>query len=185
MILSDLIESIYQYYPQGMYPDSPGYDATPERHRQMDAMRRAAADHPRWAAMLDRLRQRFEVDDRSMHISGQTFDSAFSAMVIVPDEQGRAWDLGFHVSLLGPYYVVHRMGRPGEEAYAQALVQEIEATYGYAPIPPELGDVVVPAVALETRRMGEATVYDCLLSAHWGGRGWMESRCPFPRHEGS
>jgi hypothetical protein len=43
------------------------------------------------------------------------------------------------------------------------------ASYGYAPIPPDLGDIIVPDVALDTLNLGEATIYDCLLSAPGGG----------------
>lgn len=181
MKVSDLLDLARRHYPRGMTPDSPGYDDTEERGRQVDAIRRAAAERPRWRALLDRLRRRLSIEDRSLHISGGTFDSAFSAAAVIPDGQGQTGELGFHVSLLGPYYVVHRLGRPGEEPVATEIAREIEAAYGYEPVPPEIGDVVVPEIALDTRRMGEATLYDCLLSAHWGGRGWMESRGPSPR----
>lgn len=55
-----------------------------------------------------------------------------------------------------------------EDVYVQDVAREIEATYAYEPIPPELGNVVVPDVALDTVSLGEATIYNCLLSTHWG-----------------
>lgn len=162
MTRADLLALIYQFYPRGMYTTAPGYDDTEPRRRQVEAARRAVADHARWSALLDGLRARFEVQDRSLHILAGGVDPAYSAHVEIP---GRT--LGFHVCLLGPHYGVHRMGFPGEEPAASAIAQQIEATYGYEAIPPEIGDLVVPDVALDTRHMGEATIYDCLLSTQW------------------
>ena len=72
--------------------------------------------------------------------------------------------------LLGPYYLVCRLGTPDEEAYARDVAQEIERAYpGHEPIPPELGDMVIPDVALDTVGLGEATIYHCLLGTHWPG----------------
>ena len=76
---------------------------------------------------------------------------------------------------LGPYYGVHRIGSPGEEPAATDIGREIEDTYvGYEPIPPELGDLVVPDVALDCRNFGKATIYDCLLTTTWrySSRPW-------------
>jgi hypothetical protein len=82
------------------------------------------------------------------------------------------------VSFFGPYYVVHRLGRPGEEPLARSITRAIEATYpGYEPIPPELGDVEEPDVHVDSGPVGKATIYDCLLSPY-GGRGPTESRDP-------
>ena len=45
-----------------------------------------------------------------------------------------------------------------------AFAREIEATYpGYEPIPPEIGNEVVPDVDV----IGGATIYVCLLSTVW------------------
>ena len=82
-------------------------------------------------------------------------DPAYSGDIDIPGHK-----LGFHVSLLGPYYGIHRTGAPGEEPAALDLAREIEATYpGYEPIPPELGDEVVPDV----EDLGKTTIYVCLL----------------------
>jgi hypothetical protein len=163
---ASLLEIIRRFYPRGMETTSPGYDDTEERRRQVDATRRAVAEHAKWSAMLDRLRARFQVQELSLHILAGGFDSAYSAKIAIPGADERA--LGFHVSFLGPYYVIHRTGAPGEEPCARGIAEEIEATYGYEPIPPEIGSVVVPDVALDTVALGEATIYDCLLSAVWG-----------------
>ena len=88
---------------------------------------------------------------------------AYSADIFIPGLR-----LGFCVCVLGPYYGIRRMGAPGEEEAALDLTREIEATYpGYQPIPPELGDEVVPDVALDSKGFGRATIYHCLLSEAW------------------
>lgn len=56
---------------------------------------------------------------------------------------------------------------PDDQTYWDAIVREIEATYGGEPMPPEVGRIVVPDVATNHRMIGEATLYDCLLTAHW------------------
>ena len=53
---------------------------------------------------------------------------------------------------------------PEEQPYGAAIIQEIEATYGYKLMPPEIGNEIVPDVATEFGTIGEATIYDCLLS---------------------
>lgn len=53
---------------------------------------------------------------------------------------------------------------PEEGTLAGALASEIEATFGAEPMPPEVGGVLVPNVSTARRPLGEATLYDCLLS---------------------
>lgn len=54
-----------------------------------------------------------------------------------------------------------------EQPYAAWIAQNIEATFGYARMPPEVGKVIVPDVATVLRPFGEATLYDCLFSDNW------------------
>jgi len=56
---------------------------------------------------------------------------------------------------------------PDEQPYAAWIARDIEATWGYERMPPEVGKVVVPDVATNLRNLGEATLYDCLLSDYW------------------
>jgi hypothetical protein len=56
---------------------------------------------------------------------------------------------------------------PDEQPYAAALTREIEATFGCERMPPEIGNVLVPDVATNNRALGEARLYDCLLSDQW------------------
>jgi hypothetical protein len=91
-------------------------------------------------------------------------DSAYSARIWLTDETA----LSFHVSLLGPYYGIHLPGIPEEEPVAREIAREIEATYpGYQPIPPELGNEVVPDVTMFAVLMGKATIGMCLFSVAW------------------
>ncbi|WP_437528971.1 hypothetical protein WME79_46845 [Sorangium sp. So ce726] len=56
---------------------------------------------------------------------------------------------------------------PDEQPYAAGIAQEIEATWGYERMPPEVGNVVVLDVATNLRRLGEARLYDCCFSDAW------------------
>ncbi len=53
---------------------------------------------------------------------------------------------------------------PEERSCAATIAQEIEATWGYKPMPPETGKVIVLDVATNHREIGEATLHDCLFS---------------------
>jgi hypothetical protein len=162
--LSDLLEVVYRYYPRNLYVDSPGHHETEEHRRLVKAARRAVAEYPEWEAMITRLGERYRLMNESLHVLSGGLDPAYSAHIDVPGRH----KLGFHVCFLGPYYGIHRTGHAGEEPAASNLVREIEGTYvGYEPIPPELGNAVVPDVALDCRNFGKATVYDCLLSTVW------------------
>lgn len=51
-----------------------------------------------------------------------------------------------------------------EEPYAKAISAEIEATYGYERMPPEIGNQPVPDVSRRSCGRREATIYDCLFT---------------------
>jgi hypothetical protein len=163
MTRSELLDLVYRFHPRGLDPDGLGYDDTEERFRQLEAARRGVADYPRWKAMMRRLSERYGIWDWSLQLLGGSCVPAYSGWIHIPE-----YRIGFHVSLLGPCYVIHRLGVPGEEDAALDIAREIEATYAaYEPIPPELGEEVVPDVALDKRYFGKATIYDCLLSQDW------------------
>ena len=56
---------------------------------------------------------------------------------------------------------------PDELPYATWIAGDIEAAWGCERMPPQVGKMVVPEVATERRGLGEATLYDCLLSDRW------------------
>ncbi len=83
--------------------------------------------------------------------------------------------------VLGPYYGIRRTGVAGEEAAALDLAREIEATYpGYRPIPPELGDEVVPDVAF-ARGFGDCTIHHLPALGHWESHGGAMAAAPATR----
>jgi hypothetical protein len=190
-----LLDLCYEVYPRGVWLADAHYKDTPESHRQVEAQGRARAEyHGRWRPMLARMKAQFPgcaVHDGSLHLWGSGFDPAYSGKLVLPvlaPEEGEH-ALAFQVSLLAPYYVIYnarfvwQKGGPGEGAaplhevrldlsptdqpYARGLAQEIEAAYGYEPMPLEVGRVGVPEVSTNRRAMGEATIYDCLLSDDW------------------
>lgn len=178
MSVSELLEVVYRFYPRGVWTSSPGYDDRPEACRLRGAARGAATEYPKWKALLDRLRPRYGIRDCSLHVLAGGVDSAYTLRLWIPGKEAEDDELdrrfgfqvrfGCRVSFIGPYYLVCRVGIPDEEPYVQDVAREIERAYpGYEAIPPELGNVVVPDVALDTVRLGDATIYQCLLGTHW------------------
>ncbi|WP_438035108.1 hypothetical protein [Sorangium sp. So ce204] len=169
---SELLDVVYHFYPRGVRctdrsyvpPNGPFYDDTEEHRRLVEAANRGRAEYPTWKAMIRRLGDRYGLQNESLHLLAGGGDPAYSARIWLTDETA----LSFHVSLLGPYYGIHLPGILEEEPVAREIAREIEATYpGYRPIPAELGNEVVPDVAMDTVLMGEATIYMCLFSVVW------------------
>ena len=177
---SEALEVVYRFYPRGVpcyerryVPENERvYDDTEEHRRLVEASNRGRAEYPTWNAMIDRLGDRYSLQNESLSLLAGWVEPAYSARIYrpkdlepVPSLSSRA-SLSFHVSLLGSYYGIHDRGEPDEKP--AAITAEIEATYpGYRPIPPELGNEVVPDVAMEWALMGEATIYMCLFSRVW------------------
>ena len=51
-----------------------------------------------------------------------------------------------------------------EQPFVDWITREIETTFGSEPMPPDVGNVIVPDVATNTRQLGEVRLYDCLFS---------------------
>lgn len=169
MTRADLLEIVYRFHPRHAYPGTPEFDDTDQRRRQLAAARSAADEYPKWQAMLGRLRAHHSVTDLSLYMmSGADFDSAYSAYLLKAPGDGDLPPLAFHVSILAPYYMIRHNRPPRDEPRALDLATEIEATYGYEPVPPELGDVVVPGVVLNGGTSLTATINACLFSSSWG-----------------
>jgi hypothetical protein len=78
-------------------------------------------------------------------------------------------------------YLLEEWWGPAYSEAARDIAREIEATYpGHPPIPPELGDVVVPDVCVDGARLGGATIHHCLFSAVWGWGSPRRPPCPPP-----
>lgn len=173
MTREELLEVAYRFYPRNLLDGLPGYRESEEWARQREVARRAVAEHPTWRAMLRRLGHPFLDHAERMRATGYlgdgSFDPAYAADLYLP---GRT--LGFYVCLLGPYYGIYRTGAPEEESAALTVAREIETTYpGYEPIPPELGNEVVPDVILNGPG-AKTTIYHCLLSDGWELSSWAE-----------
>jgi hypothetical protein len=54
-----------------------------------------------------------------------------------------------------------------EQTYKRGIAEEIEATFGFAPMPPALGRVIVPDAWISQYDCGTATIFDCLFTDHW------------------
>ncbi|MRG97217.1 hypothetical protein [Polyangium spumosum] len=179
---SELLDLVYRFYPRGvrnfdrMYvpPGEPFYEDTEEHRRLVEAANRGRAEYPTWNAMLTRLYARHRVRDESLSLFAGWTEPAYSARLYRPKDlepvPGRKASLSFHVSLLGPYYGIHDRGEADEKP--AVIAEEIEKTYpGYQTIPPELGNEVVPDVAVGVVGFGTATIYICLFSDVWT---WVE-----------
>lgn len=166
MTRSELLEVVYRFYPRGLPSHDPLYDATEERRRLVAAARRGALAYPTWEVLISRLADRYNLQNESLSLLAGWVEPAYSARIYLPGDA----TLGLHVCALGPYYGVHPSGAAGEASAAAAcdVAREIEGAYpGYAPIPPELGNEVVPDVEMDGVLFGEATIYICLFSYVW------------------
>lgn len=184
-----LIDLAHRFHPRGIGPSDPAYDEQePSRRLTAERRRAAAADAP-WRAMLERLRARFPtltIEDESRHLASGTFDACYTAKIPLPPRHTeRSRELLVLVSIIAPYYVIlqarsvwrapgqpsagtrrevtHEIEAP-ERAIATIIAAEIEDVFGYEPMPPEIGDSIVPDVATSVRPIGQATLYDCLFT---------------------
>jgi hypothetical protein len=173
---SELLDIVYRFYPRGLLPlariyvppNEPFYNDTEEYRRLVEAADRGRAEYPIWQAMTRRLGDRYGLQNESLHLLSGGIDPAYSARIWLTDETA----LSFHVSLIGRYYGIHLPGISEEEPVAREIAREIESTYpGYKQIPPEIGNEVVPDVAMPVGLMGKATIYVCLFSEVWT---WIE-----------
>jgi hypothetical protein len=169
---SELLDIIYQFYPRGVQqiqrnyvaPGDPVWEDTEEHGCLVEAANRGRAAYPTWEAMIHRMYERYRLQNQSLNLFSGGIDPAYSARIWLTEETA----LSFHVSLLGPYYGIHLPGIPEEEPVAREVAREIEATYpGYQPIPPEIGNELVPDVDMYWSLMGKATIYVCLFSGVW------------------
>ena len=177
MTRSELLDVVYRFYPRGVPcwhrmhvpPGQPVYDDTEEHLRLVEAARRAREEHPTWKAMTRRLGDRHSLQDQSSSLLSGDADPAYSARIWIHDDGWRrARAISFHVSALGPYYGSHGSGALDEDEIVRDIAREIEATYpGYRPIPPELGNEIVPDVEMNGAEFGQATIYICIFSKVW------------------
>jgi len=181
----------------GFWPSEPEYIDSPEYRRLVARRKQAGADDGTWRTLLARLRTRFPdcgVANYAMHLAAGSSSASYSGQLHLPTRPPSVGHhmLWFHVSFLVPYYIVFSSRmllldeidpvfqtrkctiderfdlQPEEQPYADGLGQEIEATFsGYAQMPREIGDVIIPDLQHDARQPGEATICDCLIEANW------------------
>lgn len=183
--VDELIELAYQFYPKGVWDYDPDYETSAEQLRLLDARQRSVKDVLRFRALLNRLHMRFPACgiQQRLYLIPQVMDACLPAKLILPtfkvDDGEHA--LVMLVSILAPYYALYRtlyffkenkvVHAPVlfelsayEQPYGQAITEEIETTFGYERMPPEIGNVLVPGACFRHRALGEATIFDSLFT---------------------
>lgn len=192
--LQELLAIVYQFYRHTESYDDLGPDTDELVAARCQAG--SEVPYERWRALLRRLNARFPGNiftNRSLHLPAGHYDACYTARLFLPPRPG--YDrrhLGFLVSFLVPYYVIyvahmihldpydpanegHSVREEfaftfaaAEEPYVRESIKEIEATYsGYEPMPPEVGNVIVPDVFVGNQLLGEVTLYGCLFTEDW------------------
>ncbi len=153
----------------------------------MEAVRRAGSgdDYERWESMLGRLEARFPgcIHNTAMSLVAAVRSPSYEAICRLLNTDEAKHNIGFSVSFLAPYYVVYSWQwsessgyevrfdlDETERPYAQRIAEEIEATYGYEPMPPEVGTVLVAEVVISGVRyhyVRKGMIYDYLLTVRW------------------
>lgn len=180
--IQELTQLAYSFHPRGMPVQSPAYKRSKEYKRLLEACRKAIDTYASWVAMIRRLAGHFpqyRVYNHAMYILSPGWDIPEFAGVIElaggPGEHSPM--IEFRVSVLVPYYKLYRRDvvdenqsrkcfelSAEEQQVGECVAREIETTFeGYEAVPPEVGNMVVPELALPGRPLGEATLYDCLM----------------------
>jgi hypothetical protein len=184
--VDELIELTYQFYPKGLWDHDPGYKTSAEYRRLLDARQGSVNQVIRFRALLNRLHMRFPACSiaQRLYLIPQVMDACFPAKFILPtfkDDDGEH-ALVMLMSILAPYYALYRtlyfcnendkaVRAPVsfelsvyEQPYGQAIAEEIETTFGYERMPPEIGHVIVPGACVGNQQLGKATLFDCLFT---------------------
>ena len=189
----ELFALIYRYYPRGVERHDPVIGTTEEYRRRVEVRRGVVAEYDRFRALLQRLRVMFPgslVEDQGLYHPKGNFDACFSGKLVLPTlapHQGQH-ALYFYASFLAPYYLLlskrsvflprtqdvrgghdckketrHELTAE-EQPYAQAITEQIQATFGGDPLEPAVGRVIVPDLAVQDRPFGHVTINQCLFA---------------------
>lgn len=193
--VDELLQIVYHYYPRGMWDFEPGYNDTVE-YRRSDTARKKAVSSKAWLVLLDRLRIRFhgEINNRSLGLASFKGDACFRvthSLLPDPSRNSRINDedheIGLAISYIAPYYVVYSSRKidrtyrefepqklqsfdldDDETTDAQVMVGEMKLLFpDYEPMPPEIGNIVVPDVMAGNQELGKATLYHCFFMDSW------------------
>jgi hypothetical protein len=194
LTLDELLSVVYRFYPREITPEDPGYKDTEEHRRLADARRRSGAEGNPWRVLLDRFSKRVpgvSIHNGSLHLFTGGWDAGYVGALILPTRGPHEThhQVSFLVSFLVPCYVVSSLViavapttkssglagytqftfTPDEEPYARIVTEEILAVFpGYEPMPPEIGNIIVPDVVAGTKPMGKTTLFHCLFTDVWG-----------------
>jgi hypothetical protein len=136
--------------------------------------------------MLGRLGESFpkRIHNTSLHLVAASRGPCYEGICSLLKTEDAQYNVDFCVSLLAPYYIVYgwRYFREGhrfevrfdldeeEQTYGRKIAEEIESTYGYEAMPPEVGGVLVADIELAGVRyhyVGKGTINDYLFTINW------------------
>lgn len=180
--LDELLQIIQQHYWRSTsYDESEPYGA---RDCLIEVRKKAAEPNTPWRELLARLYARFphRVTNRSLHLAGGGFDACYSLTVDHPPHE-----IGLFISIIAPYYVVYSSRRvdrtyreavpqelqafdldDDEKADAQVMIDEMKLLFpGHEPMPPNIGNIVVPDVMAGNQELGKVTIYHCFFTDSW------------------
>jgi hypothetical protein len=180
--VDELLQIIDQHYwRSASYDGSEPYGA---RDCLVEVRKEAGKPNTPWSELLARLYKRFpdRVTNRSLHLTGGGFDACYSLTV----EQA-PHEIGLAICFIAPYYVVYssrnvdrtyRESEPkklqafvlddDEKADAQVMIDEMNLLFpAHEPMPPDIGNIVVPDVMAGNQELGKATLYHCFFTDSW------------------
>lgn len=191
--LDDLLAIVYRFYPRGARQDDPGYKDTEEHRRLVQARMRAGTEGNLWDVLLERLSARLpkeKIQNGSVHLPGGSLDASYVGWLWLPPRgpEEKNHRISFLISFLAPCYVVYSSAHVAvsgsqpqdwsheisftfsrdEQPFAQIVMEEILSVFpGYEPMPPEVGNAIVPDVEAGNQLLGKSTLYHCLFTDYW------------------
>jgi hypothetical protein len=192
--LDELLAVVYRFYAREVGQYAPGYKETEQHCRLVQARIQAGVEGNRWEVLWERLSGRLPKDKLqygSLHLPTGGMDACYIGLFWLPARG--SWEknhvIGFLTSFLVPCYVVYSSAflalpwvgekprwrqeisftfTPDEQSSVQIITEEIQTVFpGYEPMPPEIGNVIVPDVVAGNQALGKTTLYHCLFTDDW------------------
>lgn len=185
--IEEILPTVYRYYPRGVHAYDPAYSDS-EEYRRLLAVRKDAGTGARratWDAMVERLVSRLSgcaLEDRTL-LYPANYDTGYHVRIhLNPEDKRSVRAVVGWVSAIVPCYIIYSSSGAmdpsepplairfsfthEEQSIADILAVEIEDTYGYTLLPPDVGNIRVPDVAHPAYAMGANNVYDLLFVEH-------------------
>jgi hypothetical protein len=107
--IQELIAIAYHHYPVGIWDENPAYWASPEHRRKRAAIDASAQFDPKWHAVIDRIKSRFQDCDfedwTHLRIVPSSIAVCYYARLLLPlSPNGLRHTVIGLVSILVPYY---------------------------------------------------------------------------------